>query len=146
MMNLFDHIMQFVRSILKRKAINNYQGLYYLQTADLKTSDFVLLDDYQKNELKTMDQWYLKGRELMKKSRYQEASLYFDQVLEQKNKHLGALMGKGYCLFKMDRYRNALAYFFEALNCRPRDTELLNMIGVCYCKLQEHKRALQYIE
>lgn len=146
MMKLFDHIIQIVRSILKRKPISNYQGLYYLQTPNLKTSDFVLLDDYQKNELETIDQWYLKGRELMKKARYQEASLYFDQVLEQKNKHLGALKGKGYCLFKMGSYRNALAYFSKALAYRPKDTELLNNIGVCHCKLQEHKRALQYFE
>lgn len=84
MMKMLDHIFQIVRSILKRKPISNYQGLYYLQTANLKTSDFVVLDDYQKNELETADDWYLKGRELMKKSRYQEASLFFDQVLEQK--------------------------------------------------------------
>jgi len=146
MMKLFDQIIQIVRSIVRRKPISNYQGLYYLQTADLKTSDFVLLDDYQKNELEITDEWYLKARELMKKSRYQEANLYFDQVLEQNNKHLGALMGKGYCLFKMGRYRKALAYFSEVLTYRPKDTELLNNIGVCHCKLQEHKRALQYFE
>jgi len=52
MMNLLDQILdqiiQMVRSILKRRPISNYQTLYYLQTANLKTSDFVLLDDHQK--------------------------------------------------------------------------------------------------
>lgn len=145
MMKLVDNFFQIVRSLLKKKTINNYQGLYYLQTAELKTADYFYFDDHEKKEQQTVG-WYLQARELVGKSRYKEASLYYDQILRTTKNHVGALTGKGYCLLKLGRYRNALNYFSKALSYHKKNVELLNNIGVCYCRLQEYANALQYFE
>lgn len=78
---------------------------------------------------------------LLEKGHYQEALVYFDQLLELAPDHQQAWAFRGAVLLFLERYTEALSSCDRALLLDPKDSETWVMRGVVLQRLNRYKQA-----
>ena len=137
---MINHIREFLRAVQRwwwgERSVESYRELYFLQAV---APDIQYIQAYN---LESPTEWCSKGEELMRRSRYKEACVCFEQALRMAPRHADALSGKGFCFYKQGYIKTAFNLFSQALAIHPKNVALLANCANCYCHFQEYNKAL----
>jgi tetratricopeptide (TPR) repeat protein len=85
----------------------------------------------------------IKGDDLNRQARYQEAIPYFDEVLAINGTEAAALDGKGTALMGLGRYQEAIELYDKAINSDPTYLPPFNNKGLILYKLGNYQAAIE---
>ena len=90
-----------------------------------------------------LEQLYQEGRAAYQASRFDEAAMAFERVVEVDPQHLNALINWGVALSSGSSPEAALPKFQQALSREPNNASALYNLGVAYQRLGQHAEAIE---
>jgi len=104
--------------------------LIYTLDSHAETSDSILSLESQ-------------AMEMINESKYDEAIIHLDRILEIDPKNINALNNKGGILIRSGNYSNAIEYFDEILTIDENNTQALNNKAIALSKLELYVQSLR---
>lgn len=89
---------------------------------------------------------YVRGIQMAKEGRYQEALTLLQQVAKEHPHHPGLHYNMGNVLFRLGEYSEAERAYRKAIQEDPRDTDALYNLAMTYSMLDDMARALEALQ
>ncbi len=93
------------------------------------------------NNVDEATNWYLKGNDLMKQSRYEEALSAYEKATDADSYYSNGWFGKGNALYTLGKYEEALVAFEKVLSLDPDYAKAWSMKGDSLMQLKNYQTA-----